>query len=188
MSGVNLGKAIHWPQAINKMPSLIELHLSHTQLPPIINPTLISNISYINSSTCSLVVLDLSHNDLTSSIYPWLFNLFSTSSVIVHLDLSHNDLPGSIPDAFGNMTTLENVHLSFNQIEGEIPKSLRGLCNLQRLYLSHNNLTSGLFEKDFLACSNNTLEVLDVGIIPTIRWTYFNCHFNFIKQTKGHSY
>ena len=28
----------------------------------------------------------------------------------------------------------------------------------------------------------------NVGIIPTIRWTYFNYHFNFIKQTKGYSY
>ena len=28
----------------------------------------------------------------------------------------------------------------------------------------------------------------NVGIIQTIRWTYFNCHFNFIKQTKCHSY
>ena len=28
----------------------------------------------------------------------------------------------------------------------------------------------------------------NVGIIPTIRWTYFNCHFNFIKQTKSYSY
>ena len=32
------------------------------------------------------------------------------------------------------------------------------------------------------------LRASHVGIIATIRWTYFNCHFNFIKQTKGHSY
>ncbi|WKA07398.1 hypothetical protein VitviT2T_025232 [Vitis vinifera] len=179
LSGVHLSKAIHWPQAINKMPSLTELYLSYTQLPPII-PTI--SISHINSST-SLAVLDLSVNGLTSSIYPWLFNF---SSSLVHLDLSMNDLNGSIPDAFGNMTTLAYLglygnelrgsipdafgnmtslaylYLSSNQLEGEIPKSLRDLCNLQILYLSQNNLT-GLLEKDFLACSNNTLEVLDLS-------------------------
>ncbi|XP_034680722.1 receptor-like protein EIX2 [Vitis riparia] len=198
LSGVNLGEAIHWPQAINKMPSLTELYLSDTQLPPII-PTI--SISHINSST-SCTVFDLSLNGLTSSIHPWLFNF---SSSLVHLDLSHNDLNGSIPNAFGNMTILAYLDLSFNQYEGEIPKSfsinlvhldlyqnrlhgsipdafanmvslqsldlsrnqlegqipksLRDLCNLQRLGLAYNNLT-GLLEKDFLACSNDTLEGL----------------------------
>ncbi|KAJ9679625.1 hypothetical protein PVL29_021525 [Vitis rotundifolia] len=176
LSWVNLSKAIHWPQAINKMPSLTELYLRDTQLPPII-PTI--SISHINSSA-SLAVLDLSSNGLTSSIYPWLFNF---SSSLVHLELSGNDLNGSIPDAFGNMTslaylglsgnelrgsipdafgnicTLAHLDLSWNQLEGEIPKSLRDLCNLQVLLLSQNNLT-GLLEKDYPACSNNTLEVL----------------------------
>ncbi|KAJ9679640.1 hypothetical protein PVL29_021538 [Vitis rotundifolia] len=227
LTQVNLSKAIHWPQAINKMPSLTELYLSDTQLPPII-PTI--SISHINSSA-SLAVLDLSVNGLTSSIHPWLFNF---SSSLVHLDLSGNDLNGSIPDAFGNMTTLAYLDLSWNelrgsipdgfgnmttlayldlsgnelcgsipdafgnmttlayldlstnelrgsipnafgnmttlahldlssnQLDGEIPNSLRDLCNLQVLLLSQNNLT-GLLRKDYLACSNNTLEVLDLS-------------------------
>ncbi|RVW94594.1 Receptor-like protein 12 [Vitis vinifera] len=201
LSEVNLSKAIHWPQAINKMSSLTELYLSHSQLPSII-PTI--SISHINSST-SLVVLDLSNNGLTSSIYPWLFNSSSSlvhldlsrndlngsildsfgnmttlayldlssnqlegeipksfSISLVHLDLSQNHLHGSIPDAFGNMTTLAYLDLSSNKFEGEIPKSLRDLCNLQRLLLSYNNLT-GLLEKDFMACSSNTLEGLDLS-------------------------
>ena len=37
--------------------------MSHTQLPPIINPTLISNISYINSST-SVGKNGFEHNNL----------------------------------------------------------------------------------------------------------------------------
>ncbi|KAJ9697344.1 hypothetical protein PVL29_009241 [Vitis rotundifolia] len=131
LSGVNLSKAIHWPQAINKMPSLTELYLSYTQLPPII-PTI--SISPINSSA-SLAVLDLSENGLTSSIYPWLFN-FSTH--LVHLSLSHNDLNGSIPDAFGNMTSLAYLDLSSNQLDGEIPKSFS--ISLVHLDLSWNRL------------------------------------------------
>nr|CAN64389.1 hypothetical protein VITISV_018647 [Vitis vinifera] len=203
LSGVNLSKAIHWPQAINKMPSLTELYLSDTQLPPII-PTI--SISHINSST-SLAVLDLSRNGLTSSIYPWLFcfnsvlvhldlcmndlncsildafgnmttlayldlslnelrgsipDAFGNMTTLAHLDLHSNHLNGSIPDAFGNMTSLAYLDLSSNQLEGEIPKSLTDLCNLQELWLSRNNLT-GLKEKDFLACSNHTLEVLGLS-------------------------
>ena len=60
------------------------------------------------------------------------------------------------------MVSLESLELSENQLEGEMPKSLRDLCNLRRLILSYNNLT-GLLEKDFLACSNNTLEALDLS-------------------------
>ncbi|WKA07400.1 hypothetical protein VitviT2T_025233 [Vitis vinifera] len=225
LSGVYLSKAIHWPQAINKMPSLTELYLSDTQLPPII-PTI--SISHINSST-SLAVLHLSLNGLTSSIYPWLFNFssslvhldlsmtdlnelipdafgnmttlayldlswnelcgsipdafgnmttlayldlslnelrgsipdaFGDMTTLAHLDLHSNHLNGSIPDAFGNMTSLAYLDLSSNQLEGEIPKSLTDLCNLQEL--SRNNLT-GLKEKDYLACPNHTLEVLDLS-------------------------
>ena len=131
LSFVNLSKAIHWPQAVKKMPALTELYLSNTQLPPI-DPTI--SISHINSST-SLAVLELFENDLTSSIYPWLLNF---SSCLVHLDLSNNHLNGSIPDAFGNMTTLAYLDLSFNQLEGEIPKSFS--INLVTLDLSWNHL------------------------------------------------
>ncbi|XP_059589855.1 receptor-like protein EIX1 isoform X3 [Vitis vinifera] len=133
LSGVNLSKAIHWPQAINKMPSLTELYLHYTELPPII-PTI--SISHINSST-SLVVLDLSSNSLTSSIYPWLFNF---SSSLVHLDLSWNDLNGSIPDAFGNMTTLAYLDLFWNELRGSIPDAFGNMTSLAYLDLSWNQL------------------------------------------------
>ncbi|RVW94597.1 putative leucine-rich repeat receptor-like protein kinase [Vitis vinifera] len=137
LSEVNLSKAIHWPQVINKMPSLTELYLSDTQLPPII-PTI--SISHINSST-SLAVLDLSYNDLTSSIYPWLFNF---SSSLVHLDLSMTDLNESIPDAFGNMTTLAYLDLSWNELRGSIPDAFGNMTTLAYLDLSSNKLRGSI--------------------------------------------
>ncbi|KAJ9679641.1 hypothetical protein PVL29_021539 [Vitis rotundifolia] len=137
LSRVNLSKAIHWPQAINKMPSLTELYLIYTQLPPII-PTI--SISHINSSA-SLAVLDLFGNGLTSSIYPWLFNF---SSSLVHLDLSSNDLNGSIPDAFGNMTTLAYLDLSRNELRGSIPDAFGNMTTLAYLELSYNYLNGSI--------------------------------------------
>ena len=176
LTGVNLSKATNWPQIISQMPSLIELYLSFTHLPWTI--TTIS-ISHVNSST-SLAFLDLSSNDLTPTIYPWLFNFgshlvyldlssnhlndsipeaFANMTSLTYLDLSNNDLNGPIPDDFGNMTALAHLYLLSNRLNGEIPKSLSNLCGLQRLFLPYNYLT-GVLEKDFLACSNNTLEAL----------------------------
>ncbi|KAJ9678524.1 hypothetical protein PVL29_020647 [Vitis rotundifolia] len=180
LNSVNLSKAIHWSQAINKLPSLIHLNLRFCGLPPLTTPSL----SPVNSSA-PLAFLDLSFNDfdLTSLIYPWLFNFTTT---LVHLDLSSNvdingsipdtfgnmisladldisgnQLQGSIPDIFGNMASLERLDLSENKLEGEIPKSLSNLCRLQKLDLGINNLSGQLPQVlDLLACANDTLEIL----------------------------
>ncbi|KAJ9678535.1 hypothetical protein PVL29_020658 [Vitis rotundifolia] len=180
LNSVDLSKAIHWSQAINKLPSLIHLNLGSCGLPPLTTPSL----SPVNSSA-PLAFLDLSSNDfdLTSSIYPWLFNFTTT---LVHLDLSSNgdlngsipdafrnmisladldiswnQLQGSIPDIFGNMASLERLDLSENKLEGEIPKSLSNLCRLQELDLGINNLSGQLPQVlDLLACANDTLEIL----------------------------
>ncbi|KAJ9678528.1 hypothetical protein PVL29_020651 [Vitis rotundifolia] len=180
LNSVNLSKAIHWSQAIDKLPSLIHLNLGSCGLPPLTTQSL--SLSPVNSSA-PLAFLDLSYNDFDSSIYPWLFNFTTT---LVHLDLhlnAHlngsipdafgnmtslkylhmygNQLQGSIPEAFGNMTSLEQLYLHGNKLEGEIPKSLSNLCRLQELYLGYNNLSGQLPQVlDLLACANDTLEIL----------------------------
>ncbi|KAJ9678526.1 hypothetical protein PVL29_020649 [Vitis rotundifolia] len=173
---VNLSKAIHWSQAINKLPSLIDLNLQYCSLPPLTTPSL----SPVNSSA-PLAVLDLSYNDFDSSLYQWLFNFtttlvhldlysnahlngsipeaFGNMTSLEYLDMSGNQLQGSIPEAFGNMTSLEELYLEENKLEGEIPKSLSNLCRLQHLNLQSNNL-SGQLPQDLLACANDTLEIL----------------------------
>ncbi|KAJ9678536.1 hypothetical protein PVL29_020659 [Vitis rotundifolia] len=183
LHSVNLSKAIRWSQAINELPSLIHLNLGSCGLPPLTTPSL----SPVNSSA-PLAFLDLSFNDfdLTSSIYPWLFNFTTT---LVHLDLSSNvdlngsipdafgnmisladldiswnQLQGSIPDIFGNMTSLERLYLRVNKLEGDIPKSLSNLCRLQELDLGYNNLSGQLPQVlDLLACANDTLKILDLS-------------------------
>ncbi|CAL9027651.1 unnamed protein product [Prunus brigantina] len=54
----------------------------------------------------------------TSSIFLWLSN-YHTS--LVDLDLPWNLLAGSIPDAFGHMSSLAYLSLSYNQLEGSLP-------------------------------------------------------------------
>ncbi|XP_034710219.1 receptor-like protein EIX2 [Vitis riparia] len=183
LESLDLSKAIHWSQAINKLPSLIHLNLRDCSLPPLTTPS----FSPVNSSA-PLAFLDLSFNDydLTSSIYPWLFN-FTTTLVhlylswnvgingsipdafgnmisLADLDISGNQLQGSIPDIFGNMASLERLDLNVNKLEGEIPKSLSNLCRLQELDLRDNNLSGQLPQVlDLLACANDTLEILNLS-------------------------
>ncbi|XP_034710528.1 receptor-like protein EIX2 [Vitis riparia] len=136
LSNVHLSEAIHWSQAINKLPSLIHLDLRGCDLSPI-PPLTIPSLSHGNSSV-PLVFLDLSGNYLTSSIYPWLLN-FSTT--LLHLDLSFNGLNGSIPEyAFGNMSSLEYLDLHSSELDDEIPDTIRDMGSLAYLDLSENQL------------------------------------------------
>ncbi|KAJ9678950.1 hypothetical protein PVL29_020995 [Vitis rotundifolia] len=133
LSWVDLGAAIHWSQAINKLPSLVYLNLCGCGLPPFTTGSLF----HANSSV-SLVFLDLSWNGLTSLIYPWLLNF---SSTLVHLDLSSTVLNGSIPDAFGNMISLAYLNLRGCAFEGEIPLAFGDIGALERLDISGNGLS-----------------------------------------------
>ncbi|KAL7252577.1 hypothetical protein ACSBR1_007191 [Camellia fascicularis] len=115
LSCVNLSKAVDWVQSINNLPLLQEVRLFACILPDITtHPSLPFN------SSVSLSMLDLSYNDISSSIYGWLFNF---SSSLVDVDLSSNQLKGLIPDSFGGMISLTNLCLSFNHLEGGLPKS-----------------------------------------------------------------
>jgi len=180
LSGNNLSQIIDWPQVIYNLPRLHELGFSSCSL-SIIGPP---SPSLVNSSE-SLVVVDFSANQLTSSIFYWLANF---SNNLVDLDLSYNQLQGSIPDAFTNLTSLRTLDLSYNQLQGSIRDaftnrtSLRTLdlssnqlqgdlssfgqmCNLNELYASGNNLTGELSQlfQDFHGCVESSLEILQLG-------------------------
>ncbi|KAK2387417.1 receptor protein EIX2 [Trifolium repens] len=71
LSGIDLHKETKWLQVVNTLPSLLELHLRGCKLNKfIINPSI---NEYLNLS--SLVTLDLSHNNFTSQLPNWFFNL-----------------------------------------------------------------------------------------------------------------
>jgi EIX receptor 1/2 len=104
---LNLSVANDWLKVVSCLPKLSVLKLNNCDL-PLITP---SSLSHINS-TKSLTHLDLSENPcITSSIFPWLYN---SSTNLASLDLSSNHLQGSIPNAFGNMNSLEQLILTNN--------------------------------------------------------------------------
>ncbi|PSR93446.1 LRR receptor-like serine/threonine-protein kinase [Actinidia chinensis var. chinensis] len=124
---VNLAKAPNWLQAVNKLPSLVELHLSYCELdriPP---------LKHVNFK--SLVVLDLSGNRFFSLIPRWIFSLSSLAS----LNLGSSNFEGQIPDGFWNLTSLKVLDVSSNDLNSLLPNSLFGLHSLVSLNLSAMN-------------------------------------------------
>ncbi|KAK4564530.1 hypothetical protein RGQ29_006555 [Quercus rubra] len=133
MSFVNLGEVKpDWLQAVNMLPSLLELDLSGCGL-----VTLPQSTSSINFT--SLTFLDISHNMFNTSIPLWLSNLTGLST----LNIGYNSLRGAIPNVFAILVSLQELDLSYNSyIEGQLPVGLGHLTNLSRLDLSENNITA----------------------------------------------
>ncbi|WRX12785.1 Leucine-rich repeat - like 10, partial [Theobroma cacao] len=153
LSWSNLTDAKDWPQLLNMLPYLEDLKLSGCHLPRILSPP------SLTISTSSPLSMDLSSNNLTSSIY-WL--LFNITSKIADLDLANNLLGSSIPDFFRNMVSLKHLSLSRNHLEGDISKFLGNICTLETLYLWGNNI-SGSIVPGFLGCLENSLQILDLS-------------------------
>ena len=154
LSGSDLSKVNDWLQVVTNLPRLKDLRLNQCRLTDIIP----SPLSFMNSSKF-LAVLHLSNNNLSSAIYPWLYNL---SNSLADLDLSGNQLQGLVPDGFRKMSALTNLVLSRNQLEGGIPRSLGEMCSLHTLDLCHNNLTGELSDltRNLYGRTVSSLEIL----------------------------
>ncbi|CAL5332280.1 unnamed protein product [Camellia sinensis] len=128
LSGVYLRKTPNWVQVINKLPSLVELHLSGCVLDYI--PSLFD----VNST--SLAILDLSFNQFGSLIPRWIFSLSS----LVSLDLSSSNFTGPIPEGSWNLTSLTTLNISNNDnLKSSLRNSLFSMNSLVSLDLSSSN-------------------------------------------------
>ncbi|KAI6671402.1 hypothetical protein NL676_006287 [Syzygium grande] len=148
--------ADHWLQAINLLPSLIELRLPNCFL-----SKLPLSLPFINVT--SLEVLDLSNNNFNSTLPRWLFNL----TRLIHLDLNSNSLGGELPDKFANLASLQELDMSQNSyLEGRLLKSLGSLYDMSVLKISTNRITGEIndFINGLARCNDSKLEKLDFGI------------------------
>ncbi|GAU35560.1 hypothetical protein TSUD_384080 [Trifolium subterraneum] len=140
MNHVNINNSPHKLfLAVNKMSSLLELHLSSCSLsflPP--------SSPFLNIT--SLSVLDLSGNPFNSSIPSWLFNI----STLTKLNLSSSSLSGLFPSSLGrwNLYKLQNLDLSSNYITRNITEMIEAMScsnqSLELLDLSQNQLMGKL--------------------------------------------
>ncbi|KAJ9178923.1 hypothetical protein P3X46_010768 [Hevea brasiliensis] len=167
MRNTNLSQATDWLQAINLLPSLTNMYLSGCELSLNILPP----PSLVNSSR-SLVVIDLSSNNLVSSIFPGLFIANHSLPALKHINLAFNDLEGEIPRTFGNLSSLETMDLSQNGLTGELP-DMKNSSSIREIYLSGNKLNGSLTTSIGLL---SNLEILDLssnfmdGIISDIHF------------------
>uniref|UniRef100_A0A0E0L7K1 non-specific serine/threonine protein kinase n=1 Tax=Oryza punctata TaxID=4537 RepID=A0A0E0L7K1_ORYPU len=142
-----------WLQAISSLPLLQVLRLNDAFLPA----TSLNSVSYVNFT--ALTVLDLSNNELNSTLPSWIWSLRSLS----YLDLSSCQLSGSIADKIGNLSSLSFLRLLDNHLGGEIPQHMSRLCSLNHIDMSRNDLSGNIAaEKNLFSCMNR-LQVLKVG-------------------------
>ncbi|XP_059648158.1 receptor-like protein EIX2 [Cornus florida] len=173
LGGVDLSNAVNWLNAINMLPSLVELHLFACNL-----NNLPSSLPHVNFT--SLEILDLSLNSFNSPIPLWLFDI---SHSLVHLNLTRNQLQGPIPDAFVNMTSLAVLDLSQNNLEGGVPTSLgliqegnqlKGPSSLRELHLSKNRLNGTLVQSLGLLSKLVVFDVAENSLSGVITEAHFS--------------
>ncbi|KAJ9171064.1 hypothetical protein P3X46_019114 [Hevea brasiliensis] len=128
LSNVNLSQTFNWLKVMNRLPSLVELHLSNCNLQHL-HPLISVNFSCLST-------LDLSSNIFPEPFIPnWIFHLKSLTS----LNLAENQFQGPIPKDFQNMTSLQKLVLSSNNFNSSIPNWFSHLGNLVSVNLASNS-------------------------------------------------
>ncbi|KAL8467048.1 hypothetical protein ACS0TY_035942 [Phlomoides rotata] len=118
------------PQWIFRQSNLVYLDLGYRKFQGPI-PTI-----PVNSNISKLKYIDLSGNDLNSTIPDWFYSCKDLEFV----SMRYSSLQSRISNAIGNLTSLTSLDLSGNQLTGEIPRGIVNSCKLQRLDLSDNML------------------------------------------------
>ncbi|CAH1424581.1 unnamed protein product [Lactuca virosa] len=141
MNGISLAKANHWVDVILSLRKLNFLSLQSCELSQVMYPY----SSFLNSSS-SIEILGLVNNNLTSSMYRWLFPL--TSNKLHELYLSKNMLHG-IPNYLGSLCSLKTFFFINNSAVFKFPDFLKNLSGctslaLQSLDASYSQFTGSL--------------------------------------------
>ncbi|KAJ4951785.1 hypothetical protein NE237_028617 [Protea cynaroides] len=137
---------------------------------------LTGSLGYLLSSLTSLMILDMSNNNLGNQLpyelppnvqqLNFAGNQFnggipysvSTMTSLQDLNLGHNQFQGQMGDIFGQLSNLTTLDLSFNTFTGNLSQSLSSLSSVASMYLQNNQFTGTL---NVLA--NLPLQNLDVS-------------------------
>ncbi|CAH1452503.1 unnamed protein product [Lactuca virosa] len=201
MDGISLAKAEKWVDVILSLPKLSWLSLRRCELSQVMYPYSSSFLNSSSSSSSSFFRLDLGYNNLTSSMYHWLYPL--TTNIPISLGLNGNMLDG-IPKYFGNLSSLtglsfadNSVALNFpdflnnlslglrslfafkNQFTGSLSDDIQKFSSLRYLDLSHNHLNGSISEKLW---ELPRLEYLDLSFNNlTVPSTYHLSNISYVK-------
>ncbi|WVZ71956.1 hypothetical protein U9M48_020483 [Paspalum notatum var. saurae] len=157
LNGVKLSTAVGWSHVINMIPSLRVLGLSGCSLASANQP-----LPHLNLT--KLEELDASSNSFNHSVATsWFWNITS----LKYLYLGYTSMYGQLPDALGDMTSLQVLDLSYDDDKNMriMNIDLTNFCNLEVLMLesafSQGNLTE-LF-RNLPRCSPNKLQEMHLG-------------------------
>ncbi|KAL7601741.1 hypothetical protein Lser_V15G26330 [Lactuca serriola] len=206
MDGISMSKANDWVNVVLGLRKLSHLSLQECELSQIMD--LYS--SFVNSSS-SIEFLDLRNNNLTSSMYSWLFPL--TNNKLRFLLLSNNVLDGipkylgnlcslevfrlennfaivNLPDFLNNLSgctsrTLQWLSVSRSQFTGSLPNEIQSFSNLGYLCLSHNHLNGTISEKVWELPKLETLDVSFNNLRGVISVNIGNSKVSIIDLSKN---
>ncbi|GAB4856629.1 hypothetical protein Ancab_040499 [Ancistrocladus abbreviatus] len=105
----------------------------------------------------SLMIYDVSNNELSGEIPPLICNLTSLHRLL----LGYNKLSGALPPCFGDLSnSLSILQLQGNNFGGAIPETFTSKCQLKWIILSSNQF-QGKVPRSLDKCSS--LEVVELG-------------------------
>ncbi|GLT34931.1 hypothetical protein SLA2020_094190 [Shorea laevis] len=157
-------------QIQGQLPTLLNF-FNHSHSPDIIDfssNNFTGSLPYISSKVS---FLDLSNNNLSGTLFPFLCPQMNDSMSMVSLSLSKKFSSGELPNCWTKWPNLEIMVLADNRLTGGIPRSIGTSSNLKSLHLQKNYLSgkipfslSNCTELHMLALNENELN----GSIP--RW------------------
>ncbi|XP_047065474.1 LOW QUALITY PROTEIN: receptor-like protein EIX2 [Lolium rigidum] len=195
LAGVDLSAAVDWAHSLSMLPSLKDLYLSFCGLRNTMPPPAHSNLTSLES-------ISMSRNPFNQSFgaINFVWNLHLPS--LQFLSMMHCGFHSSIPDAVGNLTSLEYLYLDGNHITGTdtFPLTFKKVKNLKGLSLIDNFINMDVARElldrlpsdklEMLSLDNNNLTgSLPIGIRELIKlrglWLSSNNLYGTITQSIG---
>ncbi|XP_050144134.1 receptor-like protein EIX2 isoform X2 [Malus sylvestris] len=162
LSGSNLSNVPDWMEAVNKLPKLTNLSLFYCSLP---SPLIHSSTLFNKNSSRSLAHVDLSSNQLTSSIFLWLSKY---NDSLDHLDLRSNNFVNveNLNSWLPHLSALTYLDLSGTNLNN-VPdwmEAVNKLPKLTNLSLSYCSLPSPLIHSSTLFNINSSKSLAHVDL------------------------